>query len=183
MRYRRVRVEGATYFFTVVTHGRRRIFADAATVALLESAIAKIRVRHPFDLVAQVVLPDHLHTLWTLPEHDANFFSTRWRLIKEAFTRAYVKRCDVPEPRAERRSRGERAVWQHRFWEHVIRDEQDFGVHLDYIHLNPVHHGFVAAPREWPHSTFGDWVARGVYELTWGSNEMPELPAWAMQHE
>ncbi len=182
MRYRRVRIEGATYFFTVVTEGRRPLFADPDHIALLDEAIAKIRVRHPFDLVAQVILPDHLHAIWALPDGDANF-STRWRLIKEAFTREFLKRRAAPEVNAARRNKGEQAVWQRRFWEHLIRDERDFAAHLDYIHLNPVHHGLVSAARDWLYSTFQEWVERGAYEPTWGSNELPELPAWAMRHE
>jgi putative transposase len=172
MRYRRVRIEGATYFFTVVTHQRRPLFRDPALINLFDDASEKIRARHPFEIDAQVVLPDHLHALWTLPEGDADY-SKRWRLIKEAFTRSYLKSA----------SNGERKVWQSRFWEHLIRDERDFANHLDYIHLNPVHHGVAAAPRDWPHSTFQDWVARGVYEQAWGSDESPDLPAWAKRHE
>ena len=182
MRYRRIRIEGETYFFTLVTEGRRKILTNTSSVALLDEAIEKIRSRHPFELIAQVVLPDHLHAMWSLPEGDANF-SMRWRLIKETFTRNYVKRHGAPEVSAERRARGEHAIWQHRFWEHVIRDDRDFYTHLDYIHLNPVHHGLVAAAADWPHSTFRDWVAREVYEPAWGSDQAPELPAWAKRHE
>ena len=182
MRYRRVRIEGATYFFTLVTHQRRPLFSDSHIVALLDEAIGKIHARHPFEIAAQVVLPDHLHALWRLPDGDADF-SKRWRLIKEAFTRAYVKCRGVPEPTGLRRDKGEQAVWQRRFWEHLIRDERDFAAHVDYIHLNPVHHGLVCAPRDWPHSTFRKWVERGAYEPTWGSDVKPQLPEWAKRHE
>ena len=182
MRYRRVNVAGATYFFTLVTERRRPIFREPQAVATFEAAVAKIRSRHPFEIEACVILPDHLHALWTLPEEDANF-STRWRLIKEAFTRAWLRAHAAPDRSSSRRSKGEQGIWQRRFWEHVIRDEHDFIAHLDYIHLNPVHHGLAAAPRDWPHSTFRTWVERGAYRPEWGSDAKPELPAWARQHE
>jgi putative transposase len=182
MRYRRVRVEGGTYFFTVVTHQRKPIFRNQEEIAFLAEAIDKIRARHPFEVDAQVILPDHLHTLWTLPEGDANF-SKRWQLIKEAFTRSYVKRQLTPEQAEGRRDRGSQPVWQNRFWEHLVRDERDFSTHLDYIHLNPVQHGFVKSPCDWPHSTFQKWVERGIYEPNWGSDTLPELPAWAKRLE
>ena len=118
----------------------------------------------------------------TLPDGDANY-ATRWRLIKEIFTRAYCKRIGVPTRTKTARARGEQPVWQRRFWEHLIRDERDLAAHIDYIHHNPVRHGLVSAPRDWQHSTFSQWVDRGVYDPTWGSGEMPELPEWAKRHE
>ena len=178
MHYRRLRIDGATYFFTVVSHDRRPIFADPVNVRLLNECMAKVREGHPFEIEAQVVLPDHLHTMWTMPDGDANF-STRWRLIKETFTRRNVELANIVLGTDRTRSR----VWQNRFWEHLIRDDRDFSNHVDYIHLNPVHHGFVKAPRDWPHSTFTQWVARGTYDPLWGSDEKPELPAWAKRHE
>ena len=166
MRYRRLKIEGGTYFFTVVTHNRLPIFRDAPAVHLLETVIADVKTRHPFEIDAQVVLPDHLHALWTMPEGDADY-SRRWRLIKEAFTRRFRKL-----PLADAGS----AVWQSRFWEHLIRDDSDFWNHLDYIHANPVHHGLVSAPSAWPHSTFASWVDRRVYESDWGVGQLQELP-------
>jgi putative transposase len=145
-------------------------------------SVESIRRRHPFELDAYVVLPDHLHALWTLPEGDMNF-STRWRLIKESFTRAYIKAQGAPYRNESRRSKGEQGVWQRRFWEHVIRDDADFARHLDYIHINPVHHGLTAAARDWPHSSFWAWVERGAYDPLWGSDVPPELPEWAKRHE
>ncbi len=182
MWYRRASLTGGTYFFTLVTESRRPLFKEPTSVALFLEAIEKIRSRHPFEMDAYVVLPDHLHTLWTLPEGDANF-STRWRLIKEAFTRAYLKTHPAPDRRESRRSKGEHSIWQRRFWEHVIRDEADFISHLNYIHLNPVHHGLARAPHDWPHSSFRAWVERGAYDITWGSDALPELPEWAKRHE
>ncbi len=182
MRYRRLTIEGASYFFTLVTHQRRQLFGNPGVVRMLDDAIESIRNRHPFEIEAQVVLPDHLHAIWKLPHQDANY-ATRWRLIKEAFTRAYVAKIGAPDRTDVDRARGERNVWQRRFWEHLIRDDRDFAAHLDYIHLNPVHHGLTSSPRDWPHSTFRKWIERGVYEPTWGSDERPELPDWAKRHE
>ena len=182
MRYRRVLIEGASYFFTVVTHDRQPLFRDPQSVQLLSDSIAKTRERHPFEIEAQVILPDHLHAIWALPDGDTSY-ATRWRLIKESFTRSYCKRYGLPERSEIARARGEQPVWQRRFWEHSIRDERDFAAHVDYIHYNPVRHGLVAAPRDWPNSTFANWVERGVYDRTWGSGEMPELPEWAKRAE
>jgi putative transposase len=182
MNYRRLKVEGASYFFTVVTQQRRKLFCDGVAVAMLDDAIARVVQRHPFVVEAQVIMPDHIHALWQLPDKDSDF-SLRWRLSKEAFTKAYVKRHGVSYVDAARRARGEQPLWQRRFWEHLIRDDRDFCAHLDYIHLNPVHHGYVKAPRDWPHSTFRSWVERGVYEPEWGSDAKPELPAWAKSFE
>jgi len=182
MRYRRVKLSGGSFFFTLVTEYRRPLFRETRVVALFLEVVEKIRCRHPFEFDAYVVLPDHLHALWTLPEGDTNF-STRWRLIKEAFTRAYVKAHGAPYRNESRRSKGEQGVWQRRFWEHTIRDDSDFARHLDYIHINPVHHGLSAAARDWPHSSFLAWVERGAYDPLWGSDAPAELPEWAKQHE
>jgi len=182
MRYRRAHVEGGTFFFTLVTERRRPLFREPATVELVLQAIRKVRGRHPFQLEAYVILPDHLHALWTLPEGDTNF-SMRWRLIKEAFTRAYIATHDAPHRNESRRSKGEQSIWQRRFCEHAISGNADFFKHLDYIHINPVHHGLVSAARDWPHSSFLEWAERGAYDPLWGSDELPELPEWAKRHE
>ena len=179
MRYRRVRVEGGTYFFTVVTYQRRPIFADAAMVDLLHRSIEKVQARHPFEIIAQVILPDHLHAIWTLPAGDADY-SKRWRLIKESVTRELN---NVHEMSVDQPSSGKGHVWQKRFREHVIRDDNDLAAHVDYIHFNPVHHGLVNAPRDWPHSTFLAWVERSVYPLDWGGDVLPVLPEWSKPFE
>jgi putative transposase len=178
MRYRRMKLEGASYFFTLVTEHRQPLFRNAAVVRLFQNAVAEVRARHPFALQGQVILPDHLHALWTLPDGDAAY-STRWRLIKSSFTRALLRNQTAAVPSESRRSKAEQAVWQRRFWEHLIRDDSDFAAHLDYIHFNPVRHGLAAAPRDWPYSTFREWVARGIYDPDWGSSVPPELPDWA----
>jgi putative transposase len=167
MEYRRLFVPGGTYFFTVVTHLRRRILCDADTIALLRRAVALEKKRHPFTIEAMVVLPDHLHALWTLPEGDADF-PGRWQRIKSAFSRG----CgidDAPASSPSRARKAERAVWQRRFWEHAIRDDRDLAAHVDYIHYNPVKHGLVAAPGDWPYSSFHRHVRLGTCAADWGS--------------
>jgi putative transposase len=178
MRYRRSDAAGASYFFTVLTIRRQPIFTEARVVEMLERAVERVQKRRPFVIEAQVVLPDHLHSLWTLPKDDSDY-PTRWRLIKETFTREYVPAYGLMWHDDRRRARGEQTVWQRRYWEHLIRSDRDFSAHLEYIHLNPVRHGFVPAPRDWPYSTFLEWVANGSYDLTWGSSGPVPLPDWA----
>ena len=177
MDYRRIRIQGASYFFTAVAFRRQAFFSDPQSVEALYSAIDGVCARRPFEVVAQVVLPDHLHALWTLPDGDDDY-STRWRLIKEAFTRWHVSQFGEGARSASRVSKGEQAVWQRRYWEHTIRDPADFEHHMDYIHFNPVKHDLVAAPRDWPHSTFHDWVKRGRYDIGWGSDRVNEIKQW-----
>lgn len=177
MHYRRAKIPGATYFFTVVTYNRQHLFKHPETVQLLRQSFHTVKQQHPFIIEAIVVLPDHLHCIWTLPAGDADF-STRWRLIKSHFTR----HCPEPYKRARsvaRRHKQEQAVWQRRFWEHQIRDEQDFSRHIDYIHYNPVNHGCVRTPREWPYSSFHRFVGQGLYSQDWGkSEEVGLIKAW-----
>jgi putative transposase len=137
-----------------------------------------VQAARPFTLEAEVILPDHVHLLCSLPEGDADY-PTRLRLIKTSFTRSLLAGRGGTERTRGRLAKGEQAVWQRRYWEHTIRDERDFQAHLDYIHINPVKHGLVAAARDWPYSTFLAWVERGVYDPWWGSDEMPPLPEWA----
>jgi putative transposase len=153
-RYRRIRVEGGCYFFTVVTVGRRPLLI--AHVDALRDAFTRTRDRHPFRVEAMVVLPDHLHAIWRLPPGDSNC-SVRWAMLKRAFSRAVPAQARSP---SELRKR-ELGVWQRRFWEHLIRSHEDLRAHMDYIHLNPVKHGYCAAPEEWPHSTYRQWLSRG----------------------
>ena len=166
--YRRYYVPGAMVFFTLVTHERRKLFDEELARRCLREAILNIQQVRPFTIDALVLLPDHLHTIWTLPEDDCDF-SVRWRQIKGDFTARYRLAGGTEGTRSKsRQKRRERAIWQRRFWDHVIRDEDDFERHLDYIHYNPVKHGLVECPRDWPHSTFHRWVERGVYEPDWG---------------
>ena len=151
MRYRRTFQPGGSFFFTVVTAHRRPIFASADAVALLREAFRVVRKARPFDIDAIVVLPDHLHCIWTLPDGDADFM-TRWRLIKTWFSKHSAFKN----------------IWQHRYWEHLLRDERDFEHHVDYIHFNPVRHGLANRVVEWPYSSFHQYVARGMYPVDWG---------------
>ena len=151
MRYRRFRREGGTYFFTVVTYNRQQLFEAPEMVELLRESFRKVKQCHPFTIDAIVVLPDHLHCLWTLPDGDANF-STRWRLIKSEFSRHCPEKYKQPRSSA-RYKKQEQAIWQRRFWEHLIQDEDDFARHVKYIHHNPVKHGFVKRPHDWPYSS------------------------------
>ena len=159
MQYRRSRAKGAAFFFTVVTHGRRRFLCDEANIKLIREAFQQVINRHPFSVDAFVLLPDHLHCLWTLPENDADF-SMRWRQIKSYFSRKYHAEC-----------KGGQAIWQHRFWEHQIRDDGDFARHVEYIHFNPVKHGLVNSPKAWPYSTFHRFVQQGIYPGDWGADK------------
>lgn len=166
MRYRRAFVPGGSWFFTVVTERRKPVLASPETVEVLREAFRRVREKRPFHIDAMVVLPDHLHAIWTLPPGDADF-ATRWRLIKTWFT----KHCDpalCSPTNAARMRKAEQAFWQHRYWEHLLRDETDFARHMEYIHYNPVKHGYVGAPQEWPFSSFHRYVAAGAYPEDWG---------------
>lgn len=149
--YRRLYVAGGTYFFTVNLADRsddllvRRIDA-------LRAAYRETRTRLPFETIAMAVLPDHIHCLWRLPDGDHDF-STRWKILKREFS---VRINQADDARVERRQ-GERGIWQRRFWEHSIRDEDDYNAHVDYIHFNPVKHGHVQDPDDWPYSTWHKW--------------------------
>lgn len=169
--YRRVYMPGGWYFFTVVTFERRPILTTTIGVKSLRHAIDTTRTRYPFTTVAWVVLPDHLHCIWQLPENDSDF-STRWRLIKTYFTREYLRSSGVVnlEVNPSRTRQREKAVWQRRFWEHCIRDDEDLRRHISYIHLNPVKHGFVTQATDWRYSSIHRpeylemFQARGVDE-------------------
>ena len=163
MRYRRANIEGGTYFFTVNLAQRdRALLVEQAEI--LQTAIRETKARHPFHIDAFVILPDHLHTIWTLPAEDRDY-PTRWMLIKAGFSR----RISASERRSKSRiNKGERGIWQRRYWEHLIRDEEDYTKHVDYIHYNPVKHGHVTRAQDWPHSTFHRFVAQGVYPPDWG---------------
>jgi putative transposase len=170
MRYRRDDTEGATYFFTVVTHRRRPWFAERARIDTLRSAFAAERKRRPFNVDAIVILPDHIHSIWTLPEGDADF-SIRWRNIKSAFT-AHIQPEQRPAPSASRRRQSEQGIWQRRFWEHRIRDDADFARHVDYIHYNPVKHGYARVPVDWPYSSIHRYLRAGILPSDWGCGDI-----------
>ncbi len=163
--YRRNFLSGGSFFFTV-NLAERQLRLLTAYVDFLRQAFREVRRRHPFDIDAIVVLPDHLHAVWTLPEDDSDF-ALRWRLIKTIFSH------DLPfdEPiSASRAGRGARGLWQRRYWEHTLRDEGDLARHIDYIHFNPVKHGHVTCVRDWPYSSFHRMVKLGIYPLDWAGD-------------
>ena len=169
MRYRRANIEGGTYFFTVVTFKREKFLTQPDNVSLLREAFKVVMKKHPFIIDAFILLPDHLHCIWSLPEND-NDFSNRWRLIKSYFSRNCNKKYKQ-KPSEVRKRKKEQAIWQRRFWEHLIRDDDDYKTHVEYIHYNPVKHNLAAAPIYWEYSSFHKYVQKGVYSKDWGVSE------------
>jgi putative transposase len=165
--FRRRHVSGGTYFFTLVTENRQPILCTETARSILHRAIDDCRRDRPFDAVAMVLLPDHLHAIWTLPEGDADF-SIRWARIKAQFTREWLAHGGSEQSRsASRLQQRRRGIWQRRFWEHKIRDAKDYEGHFHYIHYNPVKHDLSRCPHEYRFSTFEKWVRRRVYEPQW----------------
>ena len=165
--FRRAVAPGGTFFFTVVTAGRAPILCSDLARPILRNAVLGVGHRWDFEWTAGVLLPDHQHALWTLPTGDTNY-SRRWALIKRDFAEDYLaaggaERAVTKDHARQRRRR----VWQPRFFEHTVRDDDDFIRHMDYIHYNPVKHGYVRCPHAWPYSTFHRWVERGAYDITW----------------
>jgi putative transposase len=171
--FRRYLVPGGCYFFTVNLLERRGNALLTERIELLRETVRRVRRSRPFNIDAWVVLPDHLHAVWTLPPGD-NDFSTRWRLIKTFFVHGVPKTERLSRVRREG---GERAIWQRRFWEHAIRDDEDYAAHMDYVHFNPVKHGLATSPADWPYSTFRACVSRGVYPEDWTGDAAKELEA------
>ena len=173
MRYRRAWIAGGSFFFTVVTAERRPLFASEKAVDVLRMAFHAVRSRRHFDVEAMVVLPDHLHCIWSLPKGDADF-ATRWRLIKTWFTKHYdpVLRTAPNRNPSMNSGKARPPLWQHRYWEHVLRDEADRARHIDYIHFNPVKHGLVTSAREWPYSSIHRYIEAGLYPPDWGQSVM-----------
>lgn len=165
--YKRTFEPGGMFFFTLVTHHRRHLFSKPTTRECLRQAIAEEKSEHPFDLVAIVLLPDHLHCVWELPDNDSDF-SKRWGHIKSRFSKLWMgiggKETQISQARRNHRERG---IWQKRFWEHRIRDEKDLMRHVNYIHFNPVKHGLVRCPHAWPYSSFDRWAKEGYYRHDW----------------
>jgi len=172
--YRRFLVPGGTHFFTVVTYQRQPLFADQENIQRLRMAIFAVQREAPFRFLAGVVLPDHMHFLWSLPAGDSDY-SSRLGRIKARF-----KPRDTTGPASRipssRQKHCERTIWQRRFWEHTIFDEDELGAFLDYIHYNPVKHGLATCPHAWPASSFRRWVAAGYYEAEWGCMCKPGTP-------
>jgi putative transposase len=174
--YRRAFIPGGCWFFTVNLQDRRsRLLTDH--IGALREATRKTKRRLPFDIDAWVVLPDHMHAIWTLPPGDSDF-PIRWRLIKSHFSKSLPK---IEWRSRVRNARGERGIWQRRYWEHLIRDEKDYGRHIDYCYFNPVKHGLVGRVEDWPYSTFHrdmktgyiptDWSGEGLYRGNFGERD------------
>ena len=168
--YHRYRIPGGCYFFTVNLHERHnRLLVDH--IDLLRESVRLCKQKHPFHIDAWVVLPEHMHCIWTLPEGDDDF-SNRWKIIKTHFS----KGLHTVERRSKiRQKRGERGIWQRRFWEHAIRDERDYAIHMDYLHFNPVKHGWVKNVIDWPNSSFHRYLKSGVYPVDWSNNDHNDI--------
>jgi putative transposase len=174
--YRRIFVPGGTYYFTVATYNRQPIFNNPNTQRLLRKSIMVVMEKHPFCEVAHCILPDHIHTIWTLPEGDSDY-PMRWRAIKGNFSRWYqesIKPFIVNNNSHQKRK--EAAIWQRRYWEHFICDDFDFDNHMDYIHFNPVKHGLVTRPRDWKWSSFAFHVRNEYYPADWGEDASLRIP-------
>lgn len=162
--YHRLLIKGGTYFFTVVTYDRQPLLCEPHALVRLKTAFLDVMKKHPYHIEGMVVLPDHLHCIWQLPENDDNY-SIRWNMIKRFFSMGVE--CSTNQRR-------EKKVWQRRFWEHLIRDEKELHACLDYMHYNPVKHGYVKNPGDWNSSTFKHYVKKGHYDISWGAHEEPD---------
>jgi putative transposase len=186
--YHRLYVPGGSFFFTVVTEGRVPFLCCETARGHLRNVLQACRQLWPFRIDAIVLLPDYLHAIWTLPQGDSDY-SKRWGWIKKEFTKAWLAGGGTERTRSESRVRNRRrGVWQRRFWEHTLRDEEDFEKHFDYVHYNPVKHGLVQSPRDWPYSSFHRWVRLSVYPPDWGCSpagvrHLDKLDKTAMEPE
>ncbi|MCF6305515.1 MAG: transposase [Rhodobacteraceae bacterium] len=160
--YRRLKLSGGTYFFTVTLAVRGSVLL-VENIDALRQAFFDTMAEQPFWADAMVILPDHIHAIWTLPENDSDF-SNRWRKIKTRFTQSIDFRPSLSKSLA---SKGEKGIWQRRFWEHCIRDDQDYSVHLEYCWGNPIKHGLVEKAKDWPYSSFHRDVKRGIVPKDW----------------
>lgn len=162
MKYRRAQTPGGTYFFTVnLAERSRSLLVDH--VDDLRASVRYVMQRHPFEIIAWVVLPDHLHAIWAMPEGDGDF-ATRWMLIKAGFSRRVPAGERISTSRGQK---GERGIWQRRYWEHLIRDESDLQRHMDYVHINPVKHGYAARAADWRYSSIHRYIRAGWITQDW----------------
>jgi putative transposase len=169
-RYRRAKIEGGAFFFTLALADRSSDLL-VCEIDRLRRVYKIVQERLPFETIAICILPDHLHALWQLPDGDTDFAS-RWSLFKSGFSRGLPA---VQSRSASKVAKREKGIWQRRYWEHAIRDDADFERHVDYIHYNPVKHGLVTRVVDWPHSSFHRYVAQGVLPEDWGGDAM-DLP-------
>ena len=169
--YQRVWNPGGTYFFTVNLLQRHNNDLLVQQIDVLRKNVQQVRTDHPFKIHAWVVLPEHLHCIIELPSGDSDF-ATRWRLIKMGFSKALP---NTEKQSMSRLKRGERGIWQRRYWEHLIRDDADYRAHMDYVHINPVKHGLVKQVSDWPYSTFHKLVKDGIYPSDWSGGDETAL--------
>jgi putative transposase len=163
MQYRRADIKGASYFFTVNLANRKSsVLVD--NINALRESIRTVKNRHPFKIDAMVIMPEHLHAIFTLPEGDKDY-ATRWSLIKSGFSRQIPKTESISPSRV---TKGERGIWQRRYWEHCIRDDRDYEAHVNYIHYNPVKHGYVQNAVDWPYSSIHQYIKSGYINKEWG---------------
>lgn len=163
MQYRRAKYKGGYYFFTVNLMDRKSDLL-IRKIDDLRAAFVTVKNRHPFSIVAIAVMPEHLHAIWRLPENDNNY-PQRWSLIKAGFSR---RQSRAEQIRESRRAKRERGIWQRRYWEHLIRNEEDLERHVNYIHYNPVKHGLVAQASDWPYSSVHSYIDSGTISHHWG---------------
>ncbi len=162
--YRRVKIEGAWYFFTVVTYKRRSFLIDDSVRPILKEAFRQVKADRPFEMPVFCLMPDHFHCIWQMPPGNCDY-STRWSIIKRAFSKNYIAAGGKPLAQTDSRwKKREVGVWQRRFWEHRIRDEDDYWNHVHYIHYNPLKHGLVKRLEDWLYSTYHRFCQQGMYE-------------------
>lgn len=181
--YIRSTTQGGIYFFTLVTYKRRKIFCNADFLHVFKQSIKYIQHRYPFEILAWVQMPDHLHCIWQMPIDDANY-SMRWSQIKRLTTQSCPQyHLSHDKLNASKIKRNEKGVWQRRFYEHEIRNEQDLKNHLDYLHYNPVKHGLVDNVGDWQYSSFHRLVGEGYYPADWGSGGIEFSDSFVMNLE
>ncbi len=165
MNYRRAFTPGGTYFFTLTLSNRKSQLLTQH-IHLLRQSIRNVKTAHPFNIDAIAVLPDHLHLLLTLPENDQDY-PNRISRFKANFSRQIPNQEKLSQSRLRK---GERDIWQRRYWEHQIRDKTDYNNHINYIHYNPVKHGYVSSPTEWPYSSIHRYIREGILPKDWGAD-------------
>jgi putative transposase len=173
--YHRIHAPGGTYFFTVVTNERLSIFSTESSIILLLNTIEKSQNEYPFEQIAYCIMPDHIHCIWKLPDGDDDY-SRRWQLIKARFSREFFLISDLEGKITESRKRKrEKGIWQRRFWEHIIRDDNDLAMHINYIHFNPIKHGLVKRLSDWSWSSYNEYLSAGYYDASWGETEPKDI--------
>ncbi len=167
--YRRNYVHGGMYFFTVVTEKRQAILDTDLAQKCLREAFLHCKQELPFKMNAIVMLPDHIHAIWTLPKDDFDY-SKRWGIIKKHFTQSWLRQGGAETRISKSKQRyHRRGVWQRRFWEHTLQDQEDYNHHFYYLHYNPIKHGIVKHLLDYPYSSFHRYVKQGVYNEDWGA--------------